>query len=269
MSIVTADPLFSLEGKKVIITGAGGAVGSLVAEAMAARGAVIGLQDISAEKVNAVRDRILAAGGSAVALVSDLSTASGAQEIVQQGAQELGGLDVLVNGAGINRRKPIDDVTSDDFDALVAVNMRAVFFTSQAAHPIMKAAGGGTIVNLSSLSARFSFNTISVYAATKAAVSSMTRSCAREWAADKVRVNCIEPSVIQTEFTKPLWGEPHRQRWFDETTPIGRLALPEEMIGSIIFLSTQASSYITGQSIVIDGGILSGADWNSYESQGS
>ena len=78
-------------------------------------------------------------------------------------------------------------------------------------------------------------------------------------------MNCIEPSVIKTEFTKPLWGEPHRQRWFDETTPIGRLALPEEMIGSIIFLSTAASAYITGQSIVIDGGILSGADWDSYQ----
>jgi NAD(P)-dependent dehydrogenase (short-subunit alcohol dehydrogenase family) len=185
--------------------------------------------------------------------------------MVTDAAERLGGLDVLINGAGINRRKPIVDVTPDDFDAIVAVNMRAVYFACQAAHPLMKDAGGGAIVNLSSLSARFSFNTISVYAATKAAVSSMTRSCAREWAADGIRVNCIEPSVIKTEFTKPLWGEAHRQRWFDETTPIGRLALPEEMIGSIIFLSTQASSYITGQSIVIDGGILSGADWDSYK----
>ncbi len=260
-----SDPLFSLQGKRVIITGAGGSIGSLVAEAMAARGATIGLQDISAEKVDPVRERIEAAGGSAITLVADLSTADGATKMMHQGAQSLGGLDVLVNGAGINRRKPITEVTPDDFDAIVAVNMRAVYFASQAAYEIMKPAGGGAIVNLSSLSARFSFVTISVYAATKAAVSSMTRSCAREWAADGIRVNCIEPSVIKTEFTKPLWGEPHRQRWFDETTPIGRLALPEEMIGSIIFLSTAASAYITGQAIVIDGGILSGADWDSYQ----
>ena len=265
MTKLQSDPLLFLEGKRILITGAGGSIGSLVAEAMAARGATIGLQDISAEKVDPVRERIEAAGGSTITLVADLSTADGATKMVHEGAQSLGGLDVLVNGAGINRRKPINEVTPDDFDAIVAVNMRAVYFASQAAYEIMKPAGGGAIVNLSSLSARFSFVTISVYAATKAAVSSMTRSCAREWAADGIRVNCIEPSVIKTEFTKPLWGEPHRQRWFDETTPIGRLALPEEMIGSIIFLSTAASAYITGQSIVIDGGILSGADWDSYQ----
>ena len=83
-------------------------------------------------------------------------------------------------------------------------------------------------------------------------------------AKDKIRVNCIEPSVIKTDFTKPLWGEPHRTKWFDETTPIGRLSNPDEIIGSVIFLATDASSYITGQSIVIDGGILSGGDWDSY-----
>jgi NAD(P)-dependent dehydrogenase (short-subunit alcohol dehydrogenase family) len=265
MALLNTDPLFSMEGKRVIITGAGGSIGSLTAQAMAERGAVIGLQDISADKVEAVRERIEAVGGRAIALISDLSTAAGAAQMVREGATQLGGVDVLINGAGINRRKPIADVTAEDFDAIVSVNMRAVYFASQAAHAVMKPAGGGAIVNLSSLSARFSFNTISVYAATKAAVTSMTRSCAREWATDGIRVNCIEPSVIKTEFTKPLWGEPHRQRWFDETTPIGRLALPEEMIGSIIFLATDASAYITGQSIVIDGGILSGADWDSYQ----
>ena len=108
------------------------------------------------------------------------------------------------------------------------------------------------------------FDTADVYAATKAAVSSITRSTAREWAKDKIRVNCIEPSVIKTDFTKTLWGEPHRSKWFDETTPIGRLSTPNEIIGTVIFLATDASSYITGQSVVIDGGILSGGDWDSY-----
>jgi NAD(P)-dependent dehydrogenase (short-subunit alcohol dehydrogenase family) len=184
--------------------------------------------------------------------------------VVEEAAKLMGGIDILINTAGINRRKPIDDVTPDDFDAIVSVNMKAIYFISQAVHPIMTATGGGTIVNMSSLSARYSFNTISVYAATKAAVSSITRSSAREWAKDKIRVNCIEPSVIKTDFTKPLWGEPHLSKWFDETTPIGRLSNPDEIIGSVIFLATDASSYITGQSIVIDGGILSGADWDSY-----
>ncbi len=260
-----SDPLFSLDGKRVVITGAGGAIGSVVAEAMAARGAIVGLQDISDEKVDPLQQRIASTGGQAVSLVADIGEAEAARAMVRHAAATLGGIDVLVNGAGINRRKPIDDVTPEDFDAIVGVNMRAVFFASQAVHPIMAAAGGGAIVNLSSLSARYSFNTISVYAATKAAVSSMTRSFAREWVNDGIRVNCIEPSVVKTEFTKPLWGEEHRQRWFDETTPIGRLAVPDELVGSIIFLATDASAYITGQAIVIDGGILSGADWDSYQ----
>ena len=86
---------------------------------------------------------------------------------------------------------------------------------------------------------------------------------------DNIRVNCIEPAVVQTEFTKPLWSEEHRARWFAETTPVGRLAQPDELVGSVVFLATPASSYITGQSIVIEGGILAGGDWDSYAATNS
>lgn len=258
------DPLFSLEGRTVLITGGGGAIGSVLARQLAHRGAFVALQDISLDRVDAIKADIQASGGRALTLAADLSSAEAAGNMVREAAGALGGLDVLINGAGINRRKPIDEVTADDFDAIAAVNMRAVYFTSQAAHPLMTAAGGGSIVNLSSLSARFSFSTISVYAATKAAVTSMTRSCAREWAADGIRVNCIEPFVIKTEFTKPLWGEDHRQRWFDDVTPLGRLGDPAEIVGAVVFLASDASSWITGQSIVIDGGLTAGADWDTY-----
>lgn len=258
------DPLFDLNDRAILITGAGGAIGSVLSVALAERGARLALQDISAEKLAPVQDAVAAIGGSAITLATDLSDAAAAARMVADARSSLGGLDVLINGAGINRRKPIDDVSAEDFDAIVAVNMRAVYFASQAAHPIMKAAGGGSIVNLSSLSARFSFNTISVYSATKAAVTSMTRSCAREWAVDRIRVNCLEPFVIKTEFTKPLWGEPHRDRWFDHVTPMGRLGRPEELVGAVVFLASDASSWMTGQSLVIDGGLTSGADWDSY-----
>lgn len=258
------DPLFDLQGRKVLITGAGGAIGSEIARALGERGAIVGIHDVSMERVEAIADEITSAGGRAYPLAQDIATAAGAADVVRQGAQLLGGLDVLINGAGINRRKPIDEVTEDDFDAIVAVNLRAVYFASQAAHPIMRDAGGGCIVNLSSLSARFSFNTISVYSATKAGVTSLTRSCAREWAADRVRVNAIEPFVIKTEFTKPLWGEEHRQRWFDHVTPMGRLGTPDELVGSIVYLASDASSWVTGQTIVIDGGLTIGADWDAY-----
>jgi NAD(P)-dependent dehydrogenase (short-subunit alcohol dehydrogenase family) len=261
---VTSHPSFSLAGRRALLTGAGGAIGTVLAKGVADSGASVVLQDLAADRVTGTCDQIRAHGGIAHPLASDLADPANCATVIDQATELLGGLDLLITCAGINRRKPIDEVSVDDFDAIVAVNMRSVFFLSQAAHAPLKAAGNGAIVHLSSLSARFSFNTIAVYAATKAAVSSMTRSFAREWAADNIRVNCIEPSVVKTEFTKPLWGEEHRQRWFDATTPIGRLSTPDEMLGAVLFLASDAASYITGQSIVIDGGILAGADWDSY-----
>ena len=258
------DPLFDLEGRTVLVTGAGGAIGSVIAAALAERGARLAIQDISEEKLAQVAASVVAAGGTPTTLITDLSSAEAAADTVHQAHAALGGLDVLINSAGINRRKPIDEVTADDFDAIVSVNLRAVYFASQAAHPLMAASGGGSIVNLSSLSARFSFNTISVYAATKAGVTSLTRSCAREWARDGIRVNCLEPFVIKTEFTKPLWGEDHRQRWFDHVTPMGRLGDPSELVGAVVFLASDASTWMTGQSLVIDGGLTAGADWDAY-----
>lgn len=258
------DPLFSLKGKRTLITGGAGSLGTLIAQSFAQRGAIVTLQDLDQSRIDTVKKSITSNSENVFTITADLSDAEECKSVVDEANQLMGGLDIVINTAGINRRKLIADVTPEDFDAVVSVNMRAIYFISQAAHPIMKAAGGGTIVNMSSLSARYSFNTISVYAATKAAVSSITRSTAREWAKDKIRVNCIEPSVIKTDFTKSLWGEPHRSKWFDETTPIGRLSNPDEIIGTVIFLATDASSYITGQSVVIDGGILSGGDWDSY-----
>jgi gluconate 5-dehydrogenase len=249
--------LFSLAGRNVLITGAGGVIGTELARGMAAAGATVGAQDLTLERSRAA--------GGAYAFAADLSDVANCRALVAEADAAMGGIDILVNCAGINRRKPIDDVTPDDFDAIVAVNMRAVFFTSQAVHPVMKSRGGGAIVNISSMSARYGYNTISVYAATKAAVTSMTRSFAREWVKDGIRVNCIEPAVVKTEFTKPLWGEPHRERWFADNMPMGRLIDPPELVGSVIFLASRASSYITGQAITIEGGLLSGADWDAYQ----
>ncbi len=253
---------FSLAGKNVLLTGSGGAIGSLLAIEVAAAGARVALQDLTEDKVAVPAQQIRETGGEAFTLAADLSDAEACADVIARGAEALGGIDVLINCAGINRRKPIDDVTVDDFDAIVSVNMRSVFFLSQAVHPYFTARGGGAIVNLSSLSARHSYRTISVYGATKAAVTGMTRSFAREWAADGIRVNCVEPAVVQTEFTKPLWDDPKRGRWFAEHSPLGRLAQPEEIVGAVIFLASDAASYITGQSIVIDGGITTGADWD-------
>jgi gluconate 5-dehydrogenase len=256
MTRSTSD-LFSLTGRRALITGGGGVIGTILAHGLADAGAIVGVQDLTLEKAEAV--------GAPHAFAADVSSVEECRSLVGQATEAMGGIDILVNCAGINRRKMIDDVTPDDFDAIVSVNMRAVFFLCQAVHETMRANGGGSIVNISSLSAKYSYQTISVYAASKAAVSSMTRSFAQEWASDNIRVNCIEPAVIRTEFTKPLWEQPHRQRFFNELTPLGRLMEPEETLGAVLYLASDASSYVTGQAITLEGGITTGANWDQFE----
>lgn len=254
--------LFSLNGRNVLITGAGGAIGSILARAMSEAGATVGLQDLDSEMIRESKRAIEASGGKAFIFAADLTDVNLCSELVSNVVSMMGSIDILVNCAGINRRKPISDVTVEDFNSIVAVNMRAIYFLSQAAYPFMKAQAYGTIVNVGSLTARYSFMSGSVYAATKAATSSITRSCALEWAKDGIRVNCIEPGYVKTNFTRPVWDNPKRNEWFNNLIPMGRLALPEELIGPVIFLASEASSYMTGQSILIDGGLLSGADPN-------
>jgi len=163
-SLPATTELFRMDGMRVLLTGAGGAIGTVLAKAFADLGATVALHDLTKDKVAPLASAITESGGQAIALAADVSDPEQCASLIADAVEAMGGLDVLVNGAGINRRKPILDVTVDDFDAITAVNMRAVYLLSQAAHPHLKASNNGAIVNLSSLSARYSFNTISVYA---------------------------------------------------------------------------------------------------------
>ena len=254
--------IFSLDGKCAVITGAGGAIGSAIAKALSAAGAKIFLQDVNQNGITTVADEIRKSGGISFGYANDLSDVTTIEKMISVAAEQLGGIDILINCAGINRRKRISEVTHEDFDVIVAVNMKAVFFASQAVYPFMKMRGGGSIVNISSITSRYSFAMGSVYAATKASISAMARSFSQEWVSDGIRVNSIEPSYVKTEFTRPVWGEPRRAEWFKRFVPMGRLANPEELVGAVLYLASDASSYVTGQTIVIDGGLTTGGDFD-------
>lgn len=253
--------LFSLSGKTALVAGGAGAIGSAVSEAFARAGAKVIAHDLSQERLDRLSGRFDAAGLDFTGIQADLGAAEAAVKLVEEAGNVTGRIDILVNLQGANRRKPIADVTPADFDLISSVNLRSVYFLSQAVHPVMKAQGGGKILHFSSLSANISFDTISVYAATKAAVTSLTRSQAHEWADDNIQVNAIEPGFVQTEFTRPLWDDDYRAEWFANFIPLGRLAVPEDLVTTALYLVAPASRYITGQNVVVDGGVLTGASW--------
>ncbi|MDW6023232.1 SDR family oxidoreductase [Mesorhizobium sp. BAC0120] len=253
--------LFALGGKTALLAGGAGAIGSAIADGFARAEATVIVHDLAQERLDRLARDFAAKGLEIIALQADLGTADAAEKLVARAKEITGRIDILVNLQGTNRRKPITQVTPEDFDVMTAVNLRSVYFLSQAVHPVMKAQGGGKILHFSSLSANFSFDTISVYAATKAAVTSLTRSQAHEWADDNIQVNSIEPGFVQTEFTRPLWDDEYRADWFANFIPQGRLAKPEDLVSTALYLVAPATRYITGQNVVIDGGVLAGASW--------
>lgn len=253
--------LFSLKGQTALIAGGAGAIGTEVSLACARAGADVIVHDLSQERLDIIEALFNSEGLPFTALQADLSTAQAAKELIEKATGVTGAINILVNLQGVNRRMPIVDITQDDFDLITSVNLRSVYFMSQAVHPVMKAQGGGRILHFSSLSANVSFDTISVYAATKAAVTSLTRSQAHEWADDNIQVNAIEPGFVQTEFTRPLWDDDYRADWFANYIPQARLAVPEDLITTVLYLTAPATRYLTGQNIVIDGGVMTGASW--------
>lgn len=258
--------LFSLRGKAALITGASGGIGRVIAAALAQAGAVVGLNGVTESKLEEARRAVTQAGGRAVVLAQDVQTVANCRELASRAEMQLGRLDILVNCAGINRRKPIREVTEDDYDAITTVNLKAVFFLCQAAAEIMRRQGGGKIVNIGSVTSTDGLGGVSVYGITKAGVAQMTRTMALEWAKDNIQVNCLAPGFILTPLTEVgLWGDAHRREWLTARIPAGRPGRPEELAGAALLLASEASSYLTGQIINVDGGYLAGGSWLKEE----
>jgi 2-deoxy-D-gluconate 3-dehydrogenase len=254
--------LFSLSGKVAIVTGAGGGIGRVLASSLAQAGADIALHDIKADLLTEVAAEIAALGRRTVCLAADLADVEACRRLVADAHRQLGRIDILINCAGMNRRKPIADVTLDDFDTITAVNLRSVYFLSQAVHPIMKAQGGGKIVNIGSLTSSVALGTVSVYGATKAAVAQLTKTQAIEWAKDNIQINCLAPGYMLTPLTaKALWADEQKKRWMTDRIALRRAGMPEDLVTMVLCLVAPGTTYLTGQLISIDGGALAGGSW--------
>lgn len=253
--------LFGLDGKTVLVTGAGGGIGQVFALALAQAGATVGVHDVSHERLAGVQRAIEAVGGQALPLTGDLSDVAVCERLIGEAQAGLGRLDVLINCAGMNRRKPIADVSPTDFDLIVAVNLRSIFFLSQAAQRVMRDQGGGKIINIGSLTSHIGLGAVSVYGITKAAVAQLTKTMAVEWAQDNIQVNCLAPGFMLTPLSQTLWEDAYKSAWMRERIPTRRPGQPDELVGVVLLLASGASSYVSGQTIAVDGGFLAGGSW--------
>jgi len=247
---------FSLEGKTALVTGAGRGIGRGLALAFAEAGADVALNARTQPELAAVAREIEALGRRAIVLQGDVSSAKSARDAVERAIGELGQLDVLLNAAGTAVRGPAEDVTEEQYDRMLNVNLRGTYFACQAAGRHMLERGSGSIVNIGSLTTSFGLPLRSVYAATKGAVGQLTKTLAVEWAGRGVRVNCIAPGWILTPLTQPVHDDPKQSDWITGRTPMGRWGTPDDLQGAAVYLASNASAFMTGQTLYIDGGFI-------------
>jgi len=239
---------FRLDGKAALITGASRGIGLGLAEALAAAGADVALCSRSRGVLEHQSGRISAeTGRRAVPLPADLASADEARRVVQEVVEAFGRLDILINNAGINLRKPSVDYTEEDWDRVMDLNIRTPFFVAQAAARAMLRTGGGSIINIASLLTFMGRGTVPAYAAAKGGIGQLTKSLAVEWAAAGIRVNAIAPGFISTEMTVPLREDESFNRWVVERTPMRRWGESRDLAGATVFLASEASAFVTGQ----------------------
>lgn len=255
--------LFSVEGKSALVTGASSGIGRAIAIGLAGAGACVGINGTSRVKLEETRNLIGEVGATAEIFPMDLKDVDNCRQLVAEAHRVLGRIDILVNCAGTNRRNLIDRSTPEDFDFLMAVNLKSAYFLSQAVYPLMKAQGGGKIINVGSVTSFIGLGTVSVYGMTKAGLAHLTKSMAVEWAKDNIQVNCLAPGFIKTPLTnKEVFGNPHRALWLMDRIPARRAGEPEDMVGVVLLLASRASDYMTGQIVAVDGGFLAGGSWD-------
>ena len=256
----TPDPLdaFRLDGRVALITGGGSGSGRAAAQALAGAGATVAIVDLDPARAEAVAAEIAAAGKSASAHHADVTQEAAVEAAVGAVEARHGGLDILVNSAGIGIRRAAVDLALADWDKVVAVNLTGLFLCSRAAARQMMRRGGGAIVNLASImgfSGGGIYPNVS-YQATKGGVVNLTRALAVEWAPVGIRVNAVAPTWVRTNLTAPLLDQPGVVERIAQLTPLGRLATPEEIAHAILYLASPAAAMVTGHTLAVDGGFL-------------
>jgi NAD(P)-dependent dehydrogenase (short-subunit alcohol dehydrogenase family) len=251
--------LFDVRGRKAVVTGAGKGIGKVLAIALAEAGCDVALFGLHKENLVETAEAIIKLERTPLVLTGDVSKKDDVHKAFARIAKEFGGLDICVNNAGISMQQPVEDMPETDWDKIIDTNMKGVFFCSQEAARLMMSAASrsqkkGSIINIGSISASIVNlpQPQAVYNTSKAGVVMLTKTTAVEWAKYGIRVNAISPGYMKTEMT--LSSMSHLFPTWEGMTPMKRLGMPEELRGALIFLASDASSYMTGHDLVVDGG---------------
>ena len=247
----------TLKGKRALVTGASRGIGAAIAKAMAAEGAELGLLARSADALRALKDELV--GTNCQCFEADLSTTAGVRQAAEAATKDGKPWHILVNNAGVAHQASLLEETGEAWDALMAVNLRAPMLLSQALVPGMIEAGGGKIVNISSVAAFVGTPGFAAYAASKAALNQLTRTMAVEWGEHDIQVNAVCPTIIMTDMGRQLWDRPDMEaarKIKQARIPVHRFGTPEEVADVVLFLVGPASRYVSGTCTPVDGGML-------------
>jgi gluconate 5-dehydrogenase len=250
--------LFDLTGRVALVTGASSGIGRAIALALGSAGCAVVLVARRVELLEALRREIEARSGRAAALALDLSERAMIRRCAALAAHAFGAPDILVCAAGINRRKPMLEVTEDDWDSTLGLNLDAPFFLAQQLAPAMIARGFGRIINIASLQSVRAFADCAPYGASKGAIAQLTRAQAQAWSRFGVNANAIAPGFFATELTAPVASDKATWDALARRTFTGRNGELSDLHGTALFLASRASDYVTGQTIFVDGGFSAG-----------
>jgi NAD(P)-dependent dehydrogenase (short-subunit alcohol dehydrogenase family) len=249
--------LFDLTGRRALVTGGNSGIGEAMARALGLAGAQVLLVARRQAELDAACERLRADGIQAQALAADLCDVHALPSTAQAAQQRLGGVDILINAAGVNLRQPFDEVTPETWQTQIALHLSAPFFLTQALAPAMATRGWGRIINIASLQSQRAFANSAPYGAGKGGVVQLTRAIAQAWSPQGITCNAIGPGFFPTPLTAAVFDNPELSARHASQTCVGRNGRLPDLYGATVFLASDASAYITGQTLMVDGGYTS------------
>jgi NAD(P)-dependent dehydrogenase (short-subunit alcohol dehydrogenase family) len=257
--MIMTESLFDLTGQVAIVTGTSRGLGQYFARALAKAGADLVLTSRRRESLREFEEEIARLGRRSISLELDVRDYASIQKMAEDAQNAFGRIHILVNNAGCNVRKPALDVTWEDWNLVLDTNLRGSFFVAQAVARGMITHGYGRIINIGSVTSVFGFAGLAPYCASRGGIRQLTMSLADDWGRHGVTVNCLAPGWFKTEQNKVLYEDPEWVAYLTDRIPVKRPGLPNDLDGAVVFLASEASRYVTGQTLLVDGGISTGA----------